>query len=95
MRRSLGDALKNAFKETIMKNVPIDQFRSLKCRNGAQNQNIREKLSKIGPFGNFDFWSKVNAKKSKSTGPESKSTVKVLTGQIRVVRVGSVRSTVS
>ena len=35
---------------------------------------------KIGHFGNFDFWSKVNAKKSKSTGLESKSTVKVLTG---------------
>ena len=62
MRRSLKDALKNAFEETTMKNMPIDQFRSLKCRNGAQNQNIREKLSKIGPFGNFDFW-------SKSTGP--------------------------
>ena len=62
MRRSLGDALKNAFEETIMKNVSIDQFRSLKCRNGAQNRNLREKLSKIGPFGNFDFWSKVNAK---------------------------------
>ena len=61
MRRSLGDALKNAFEETIMKNVPIDQFRSLKCRNRAQNRNLREKLSKIGPFGNFDFWSKVNS----------------------------------
>ena len=31
------------------------------------------KLSKIGPVRNFDFWSKVNAKKSKSTGPGSKS----------------------
>ena len=62
MRKSLGDALKNAFEETIMKNVPIDQFQSLKCRNGAQNRNLREKLSKIGPFGNFDFWSKVNTK---------------------------------
>ena len=31
------------------------------------------KLSKIGPVGHFDFWSKVNAKKSKSTGPRSKS----------------------
>ena len=80
MRRSLGDALKNAFEETIMKNVPIDQFQSLKCRNGAQNRNLREKLSKIGPFGNFDFWSKVNAKKSKSksksTGPESSQQLK-------------------
>ena len=69
MRRSLRDALKNAFEETITKNVPIDQFQSLKCRNGAQNRNLREKLSKIGHFGNFDFWSKVNEKKSKSTGP--------------------------
>ena len=62
MRRSLGDVLKNAFEETTMKNMPIDQFRSLKCRNGAQNRNLCKKLSKIGPFGNFNFWSKVNAK---------------------------------
>ena len=53
MRRSLGDVVKNAFEETTMKNVPIDQFRSLKCRNGAQNRNLREKLSKMGPVGNF------------------------------------------
>ena len=91
MKRSLGHALKNAFEETTMKNMPIDQFRNFKWRNGVQNRNLREKLSKIGPFGNFDFWSKVNAKESKSTGPESKSTVKLLTGQIRVVRVESVR----
>ena len=90
MRRSLGDALKNAFEETTMKNVPNVQFRSLKCKNGAQNRNLREKLSKIGPFGNFDFWSKVNAK-VKVNWSRSKSTVKVLMGQIRVVRVGSVR----
>ena len=45
-----------------MKNVPIDQFWSFKWRNGVQNWNLREKLSKIGPVGNFDFWSKVNAK---------------------------------
>ena len=62
MRRSFGDALKNAFEETTMKNVPIDQFWSFKRRNGAQNWNLREKLSKIGLVGNFDFWSKVNAK---------------------------------
>ena len=62
MRRSFGDALKNAFEETTMKNVPIDQFWSFKWRNGAQNWNLREKLSKIGLVGNFDFWSKVNAK---------------------------------
>ena len=52
----------NAFEETTMKNVPIDQFWSFKRRNGVQNWNLREKLSKIGPVGNFDFWSKVNAK---------------------------------
>ena len=66
MRRSLEDAVKNAvknaFEETTMKNVPIDQFWSFKRRNGVQNWNLREKLSKIGPVGNFDFWSKVNAK---------------------------------
>ena len=62
MRRSLEDAVKNTFEETTMKNVPIDQFWSFKRRNGVQNWNLREKLSKISPFGNFDFWSKVNAK---------------------------------
>ena len=62
MRRSLEDAMNIAFEETTMKNVPIDQFWSFKRRNGAQNWNLREKLSKIGPVGNFDFWSKVNAK---------------------------------
>ena len=62
MRRSLEEVVKNAFKETTMKNVPIDQFWSFKRRNGAQNWNLREKLSKIGLVGNFDFWSKVNAK---------------------------------
>ena len=62
MRRSFGDALKNAFEETTMKNVTIDQFWSFKWRNGVQNWNLREKLSKTGPVGNFDFWSKVNAK---------------------------------
>ena len=69
-----------------MKNVPIDQFRSLKCRNGAQNQNIREKLSKIGPFGNLTF-----GQRSTQKVKVNWSIVKVLTGQIRVVRVGSVR----
>ena len=62
MRRSLENAVKKAFEETTMKNVPIDQFWSFKRRNGAQNWNLCEKLSKIGPVGNFDFWSKVNAK---------------------------------
>ena len=74
MRRSLEEVVKNAFEETTMKNVPIDQFWSFKRRNEVQNWNLREKLSKIGPVRNFDFWSKVNVKKSKSTGPGSKST---------------------
>ena len=55
MRRSLKDAMNKAFEETTMKNVPIDQFWSFKQRNGAQNWNLREKLSKIGLVGNFDF----------------------------------------
>ena len=75
MRRSLGDAVKNAFKETTMKNMPIDRFRSLKCRNEAQNQNLCKKLSKIGPFRNFDFWSKINTK-SQSQRILVKSTVR-------------------
>ena len=62
IRRSLGDALTNALEETTMKNIPIDQFRSFKWRNRVQNCNLCEKLSKIGPFENFNFWSKVNAK---------------------------------
>ena len=77
MRKSLKDAMNKAFEETTMKNVPIDQFWSFKRRNGAQNWNLCEKLSKIGPIGKFDFWSKVNAKvkvnwsgsKSTDTGP--------------------------
>ena len=81
MRRSLEDAMNNAFEETTMKNVPIDQFWSFKWRNGVQNWNLREKLSKIGPIGNFDFWSKVNAK----------SQSKLVQGQSQriLVRVGS------
>ena len=54
--------MNNAFEETTMKNVPIDQFQSFKWRKGVRNWNLREKLSKIGHVGNFDFWSKVNAK---------------------------------
>ena len=53
MRRSLGDAVKNAFEETTIKNVPINQFWSFKRRNGVQNWNLCEKLSKIGLFGKF------------------------------------------
>ena len=33
-------------------------FRDLKCRNGAQNQNLREKLSKTGPVEIFLLWLK-------------------------------------
>ena len=62
MRRFLKDAMNNAFEETAMKNVLIDQFWSFKLINGVQNRNLREKLSKIGHVGNFDFWSRVNAK---------------------------------
>ena len=62
MIRSFEDALKNAFEETTIKNVPINQFWSFKWRNRVQNWNLREKLSKIDPFGNFNFWLKVNTK---------------------------------
>ena len=33
-------------------------FRDLKCRNGVQNWNLREKLSKTGPVEKFWLWSK-------------------------------------
>ena len=62
MRRSLENAMKNAFEETTMKNVPINQFWSFKWRKGVRNWNLREKLSKISPIRNFDFWSNVNTK---------------------------------
>ena len=90
MRRSFEDAVKNAFEETTMKNVPIDQFQHFKWRNEVWNWNLREKLSKIGHFGNFDFWSKVNAK-SQSQLILGQSQQSMLTGQIRVVRVELVR----
>ena len=85
MRRSLEDAMNKAFEETTMKNVPIGQFWSFKRRNGAQNWNLREKLSKIGPLGNFDFWSKVKAKS------QSQSQSQLVQGQSQqiLVRVGS------
>ena len=81
MRRSLEDAMNKAFEETTMKNVPIDQYWSIKRRNRAQNRNLREKLSKISLVGNFDFWSKVNAK-SQSQRVQGQS-------QRILVRVGS------
>ena len=74
MRRSLEHAMNKAFEETTMKNVPIDQFWSFKRRNGVQHWNLCEKLSKIGPVGNFDYWSKVNVK-VKVNCYRSKSTV--------------------
>ena len=44
-------------------------FRDLKCRNGAQNQNLREKLSKTGHVEKFWLWSKstVNGQSQRST----------------------------
>ena len=81
MRRSLEDAMNKAFEETTMKNVPIDQLSIFKRRNGVQNWNLREKLSKIGPVGNFDFGSKVNAK--------SQSQLFQCQSQRILVRVGS------
>ena len=80
-RRSLEEVVKNAFEETIMKNVPIEQFWSFKWRNGVQNWNLHEKLSKIGSVRNFDFWSMVNAK-SQSQMVQGES-------QRVLVRVGS------
>ena len=43
-------------------------FRDLKCRNRAQNRNLREKLSKIGPVEKFWLWSKstVNGQSQRS-----------------------------
>ena len=62
MKRCIEDAMNKTFEKTTMKNVPIDKFQNFKRRNGVQNWSLREKLSKIGPVENFDFWSKVNAK---------------------------------
>ena len=44
-------------------------FRDLKCRNRAQNRNLREKLSKTGPVEKFWLWSKstVNGQSQRST----------------------------
>ena len=81
MRSSLEDAMNKAFEESTMKNVPIDQFWSFKRRNGAQNWNLRKKLSKIGPIRNFDFQSKVNVK--------SQSQLVKGPSQWIIVRVGS------
>ena len=82
MRRSLEDAMNKAFEKTTVKNVPIDQFWSFKRKNGAQNWNLRKKLSKIGPVGNFDFWSKVNAKSQNQLvqGQSQRILVRVISG---------------
>ena len=46
-------------------------FRDLKCRNGAQNRNLCEKLSKTGLVEKFWLWSKstvkVNSQSQRST----------------------------
>ena len=83
MKRCIEDAMNKAFEKTTMKNVPIDQLSSFKRRNRVQNWNIREKQSKIGSVGNFDFGSKVNAK--------SQSQSQLFQGQSQwiLVRVGS------
>ena len=49
------------------------EFRDLKCRNGAQNRNLREKLSKTGPVENFWLWSKstVNGWRGSVTSPRA------------------------
>ena len=83
MRRSLRAALKNAFEETTMKNVSIDQFRSFKCRNGVQNRYLREKLSKIDPFGKFWLLVKGQTKKVKVNKSQSQL-VKTVKGQLLV-----------
>ena len=57
----------------------IDQFQNFKWRNKVQNWNLHEKPSKIGPFGNFNFWSKVNAK-VKINESQSQWSVKVRVG---------------
>ena len=54
--------------------------RSLKLESTRKTEQDR-------PVGNFDFWSKVNAKKSKSTGPRSKST-DTGSGRFRVFGLG-------
>ena len=45
------------------------EFRDLKCRNEAQNQNLREKLSKTGLVENFLLWLKstINGQSQRST----------------------------
>ena len=58
-------------------------FRNLKCRNGAQNRNLREKLSKTGHVEKFWLWSKSTVKVN-GQSQRSESTVnwwRVLTWQ--------------
>ena len=42
-------------------------FRDLKCRNEAQNWNLREKLSKTSPVEKFWLWSKSQRKRQRLT----------------------------
>ena len=46
MRRSLRDAMKNAFEETTIKNVSIDQFWSPKLKSTWKTKQDK-------PFWNF------------------------------------------
>ena len=64
----------------MMKNVPNDQFWCFKWRNKVQNRNLCEKLSKIGRFGNFNFWSKVYTKVKFNKGQSQ--LVKTVKGQL-------------
>ena len=63
----------------------LTNFGASNEKNGVQNWNLREKLSKIGHVGNFDFWSKVNAKS------QSQSQSQLVQGQSQriLVQVGS------
>ena len=82
-------SLEFTFEEIMMKNVPIDLFRSFKWRNGVQNWNLHEKKEQNRSFQKFYFLSMVNAK-----GQSQRVVVKVngaVTGQIRDILVGLVR----
>jgi len=50
MRRSLEDALKNAFEKTTMKNVPIDQFSELQMKKWSPKSESMRKIVQDRPF---------------------------------------------
>ena len=77
MRRSLGDTLKNAFKETSIKNVLIEWFKSFKWRNRVQNQNLLEKIGQDRPYQKFWLLVKDQCNKFKSM-IRSKSTISTI-----------------